>query len=146
MRRGLLLAVLPVLASAMRFSPRATGRAIGIRMVSTTTAFADLPINDQLKKALNQVGLVTATPVQQATLPPLLEGKDVVAKARTGTGKTVAFLVPTLQRLIESAHDKGQIEHSCSRTVSWLPRSLRLPKGWWLAAGFAPLASLVAHR
>ena len=110
MRRGLLLAVLPVLASAMRFSPRATGRALGIRMVSTTTAFADLPINDQLKKALNQVGLVTATPVQQATLPPLLEGKDVVAKARTGTGKTVAFLVPTLQRLIESkAHDKGQI-------------------------------------
>ena len=110
MRRGLRLVVLPVLAHAMRFSPRVPSRVFPVRMLSTTTAFADLPINDQLKKALNGVGLETATPVQQATLPPLLEGKDVVAKARTGTGKTVAFLVPTLQRLMESkSNDKGQI-------------------------------------
>jgi len=47
----------------------------------------------------------TMTPVQAATLPPLLAGRDVVAKARTGTGKTLAFMLPTLQTLLLDTSD-----------------------------------------
>lgn len=115
--------LLPMVSNAMHFAPRVAPRSllIGVRMLSSSKEapapaallrFADLPISDTLKKAIKDVGLSTATPVQAATLPPLLEGRDVVAKARTGTGKTVAFLVPTLQRLGETVRqpaDKGQI-------------------------------------
>jgi len=81
----------------------------------STMAFADLPISVALKDALEGIGLKTATPVQAASLPPLLDGRDVVAKARTGTGKTVAFLVPTLERLgaNELPVGKGQIRALC---------------------------------
>lgn len=65
----------------------------------TLVEFADLSITGYLRKNIAKMGLTTATPVQSATLPPLLEGNDVVAKARTGTGKTLAFLIPTLERL-----------------------------------------------
>lgn len=47
----------------------------------------------------------TMTSVQAATLPPLLAGRDVVAKARTGTGKTLAFMLPTLQTLLRDTSD-----------------------------------------
>ena len=67
-------------------------------------------VSDALKKSVAAMGLKTATPVQTASMPPLLAGKDVVAKARTGTGKTVAFLLPTLQRLGTTERTgKGQI-------------------------------------
>ena len=72
--------------------------------------FSELPISATLKQAIGEMGLTTATPVQASTLPYLLEGRDVVAKARTGTGKTVAFLVPTVERLSTSSRSsKGQI-------------------------------------
>ena len=73
-----------------------------IRMCSSGAKllqFSDLPITPELKERIKYMGLTTSTPVQAASLPPLLEGKDVVAKARTGTGKTLAFLIPTLQTL-----------------------------------------------
>ena len=103
---------------------RATGRMVAdqrlgaVRMLSGSDAsvdatllqFSELPISDALKKSVAAMGLKTATPVQTASMPPLLAGKDVVAKARTGTGKTVAFLLPTLQRLGTTERTgKGQI-------------------------------------
>ena len=87
-----------------------------VRMLAASTAdttllqFDSLPITPALKSNIAAMGFTTATPVQSATLPPLLEGADVVAKARTGTGKTLAFLVPTLQTLSTTARaDKRQI-------------------------------------
>ena len=72
--------------------------------------FAELDLEPQLKKNILALGHSTATPVQTETLPPLLAGSDVVAKARTGTGKTLAFLIPTLQRLVTTPRgDKRQI-------------------------------------
>jgi len=95
-------------ATAVRPAPLPPPRAP--TATSELAAFRDLPISNTLKAAIDDMGLQTTTPVQAATLRPLLEGVDVVAKARTGTGKTVAFLVPTLQRLIENRPTKkGQI-------------------------------------
>ena len=54
-------------------------------------AFDRLP--PDLQTALRRLGIETPTPVQQAALPPLLQGKDVLATAQTGTGKTFAFLL-----------------------------------------------------
>lgn len=99
-------ALLTTTTVAFRMAGRTFPRFGTVRMLSTPDAseaelllFAELPISQALKNSVAAMGLTTATPVQTASMPPLLAGKDVVAKARTGTGKTVAFLLPTLQRL-----------------------------------------------
>ncbi len=58
--------------------------------------FADLGLDDAVLKALRDVGYETPSPIQAATIPPLLEGRDVVGLAQTGTGKTAAFALPIL--------------------------------------------------
>ena len=55
------------------------------------------------------MGYETATPVQQQVMVPILEGKDIIAAAQTGTGKTAAFLLPLLHRLLTSPHTAGDI-------------------------------------
>src|SRR5258707_5615901 len=62
-------------------------------------SFADLRLPAPLLKALNDVGYETPSPIQAATIPPLLEGKDVLGQAQTGTGKTAAFALPVLSRI-----------------------------------------------
>lgn len=62
--------------------------------------FSELPISSSLKERLALAQFVTATPVQSAAIPPAMEGKDVLATAQTGTGKTLAFLVPVIERLV----------------------------------------------
>ena len=61
-----------------------------------TTTFADLGLPESLLKALTEVGYETPSPIQAATIPPLLEGRDVLGQAQTGTGKTAAFALPIL--------------------------------------------------
>ena len=61
--------------------------------------FADLGLPDPLLKALSEVGYETPSPIQAATIPPLLEGRDVLGQAQTGTGKTAAFALPILSRI-----------------------------------------------
>jgi ATP-dependent RNA helicase DeaD len=62
-------------------------------------SFADLGLGDAVLKALKDVGYETPSAIQAATIPPLLEGRDVVGLAQTGTGKTAAFALPILSRL-----------------------------------------------
>jgi len=61
--------------------------------------FADLDIDARVLQALSDVGYESPSPIQAATIPPLLEGRDVVGLAQTGTGKTAAFAVPILSRI-----------------------------------------------
>src|SRR5687768_2264990 len=61
--------------------------------------FADLGIDGRVLAALQDVGYEKPSPIQAATIPLLLEGRDVVGLAQTGTGKTAAFAVPALSRL-----------------------------------------------
>ncbi|MFC8040143.1 DEAD/DEAH box helicase [Paenarthrobacter sp. NPDC057355] len=66
--------------------------------------FAELGIDGRVLAALQDVGYEKPSPIQAATIPLLLEGRDVVGLAQTGTGKTAAFAVPALSRLAE-LHD-----------------------------------------
>jgi len=61
--------------------------------------FSEFVISPSLKEQLAHAGFVKPTPVQAAAIPPGVEGKDVLATAQTGTGKTLAFLIPILERL-----------------------------------------------
>src|SRR6187551_2867416 len=64
-----------------------------------TITFADLGLGDAVLKALKDVGYETPSAIQAATIPPLLQGRDVLGVAQTGTGKTAAFALPILDRL-----------------------------------------------
>jgi ATP-dependent RNA helicase RhlE len=63
--------------------------------------FAQLDLNPALVKAIKELGFVRPTPIQSAAIPPSLEGRDVIATAQTGSGKTAAFLIPIINRLID---------------------------------------------
>ena len=59
-----------------------------------------MPLSAGLQQKLAQLHFTTPTPVQASAIPPALEGKDVLATAQTGTGKTLAFLIPVLERMM----------------------------------------------
>src|SRR5579863_1604642 len=63
--------------------------------------FSELQISPSLKKRLEEARFSVPTDVQAATIPQAIKGKDVLATAQTGTGKTLAFLVPVIERLIQ---------------------------------------------
>jgi ATP-dependent RNA helicase DeaD len=65
-----------------------------------TGGFADLALAPELCRALSSLGYEEPTPIQQAAIPPLLEGRDLVGQAATGTGKAAAFALPILQRIL----------------------------------------------
>ena len=67
--------------------------------------FSKFVISLSLKEQLARAGFVKPTPVQAAAIPPGVEGKDVLATAQTGTGKTLAFLIPILERLLRDGTD-----------------------------------------
>jgi ATP-dependent RNA helicase DeaD len=73
-------------------------------MVETTDTFLELGLNEVMLTAVDRVGYETPTPVQRKTIPLLLDGRDVIAQAQTGTGKTAAFALPILQML--DRHDQ----------------------------------------
>lgn len=64
-----------------------------------TTSFAELGLNEQILAGVDALGFSVPTPVQAGAIPEVLAGRDVVASAQTGTGKTAAFALPTLQRI-----------------------------------------------
>jgi ATP-dependent RNA helicase DeaD len=80
-------------------------------MTVTTTddaaAFAGLGLRAELLEALAGLGYEEPTPIQQEAIPPLLEGRDLLGQAATGTGKTAAFALPLLQRL--AAAERGKL-------------------------------------
>ena len=73
--------------------------------------FTDLPLPHAVRAGIAACGFVRATPVQASTLPLLLAGKDVAAQAQTGTGKTAAYLVSILTRLLEAPADAPLVDH-----------------------------------
>ena len=69
--------------------------------------FSDLQLHPNLLKGIQDLGFERPTPVQQEAIPPILAGRDVIASAQTGTGKTAAFVLPILNRLLSEAKKKG---------------------------------------
>ena len=72
------------------------------------TLFQDLSLNPAILKAITSCGYDTPTPIQALTIPPILEGRDVLARADTGTGKTAAFILPCLHKLSESTQQQNK--------------------------------------
>ena len=78
--------------------------------------FDELNLIDPILKALKEEGYTTPTPIQQQAIPHVLEGKDLLGVAQTGTGKTAAFTVPILQVL----HRTGQVANHAPRAIRCL--------------------------
>ena len=71
------------------------------------TNFSELPVSAQLKSNLAKNNFTTPTPIQGMAIEPALAGKDIVATAQTGTGKTLAFLIPTIELLSAEPRQAG---------------------------------------
>ena len=71
--------------------------------------FNELKLEKNILRALKEAGYSEPTPIQQQAIPPVLEGRDLMGCAQTGTGKTCAFSVPIIQRLAKSEGKKGSI-------------------------------------
>ena len=71
------------------------------------TSFAALGVIPALTEVLNKQGIKVATPVQENAIPAIFKGRDVIAKSQTGTGKTLAYLLPLVQR-IQTERDEVQ--------------------------------------
>ena len=73
--------------------------------METTKTFAELGVSAEILRALEQQGVTAPTKVQEEAIPPLMEWKDVIAKAPTGTGKTFAFGIPMIQHIDPKSDD-----------------------------------------
>ena len=71
-----------------------------------THQFSDFDISDQLKRNIADHGYVIPTPIQDQVIPHIINGRDVVGIANTGTGKTAAFLIPLINKIIKNDHEK----------------------------------------
>jgi ATP-dependent RNA helicase RhlE len=71
--------------------------------------FSTFGFDSRLMEGIDASGYEEATPVQQQVIPQILEGKDIIASAQTGTGKTAAFLLPLINKIITSTHDQHTI-------------------------------------
>ena len=69
-------------------------------------SFKDLGLKEALLRAVREKGYTTPSPIQEKAIPHILAGKDVLASAQTGTGKTAGFTLPVLQYLSETKHPK----------------------------------------
>ena len=71
--------------------------------------FSELQLNANVLEALDAMRFDECTPIQEQAIPIILEGKDLIAVAQTGTGKTAAFLLPVLNKLSEGKHPEDAI-------------------------------------
>ena len=82
--------------------------------------FSELHLNGDVLEALDAMRFEECTPIQEKSIPVILEGRDLIAVAQTGTGKTAAYLLPILNKLSE-----GDTLPMPSIALSWL-----LPASW----------------
>ncbi len=71
--------------------------------------FTDFGLDERILEGIDAMGYENATPVQQQVMVPILQGKDIIASAQTGTGKTAAFLLPLMHKLLTEPHDEHHI-------------------------------------
>lgn len=69
--------------------------------------FQDLQLHPDILKAIEDVGYTTPTPIQELAIPKVMSGRDLRASAQTGTGKTAAFILPALNRLLAAPKNQG---------------------------------------
>ena len=69
------------------------------KVTTRMSTFTELPLSSSLQKKLAAAQFINLTPIQESAIPPALEGRDVIGTAQTGTGKTLAFLIPLIEIL-----------------------------------------------
>lgn len=74
-----------------------------------TTSFKELGLSEKILASVEDMGYIEPTPVQAKAIPAVLKGKDIIAAAQTGTGKTAAFALPTMDRLGHARHGQGPL-------------------------------------
>lgn len=80
--------------------------------------FVDFALSEGLKKNIIAKGYTTPTPIQDAAIPPIIEGKDFIGLANTGTGKTAAFILPIINRLYLSGGQDGALIMAPTRELA----------------------------
>ncbi|GJM90671.1 hypothetical protein PR202_ga06973 [Eleusine coracana subsp. coracana] len=99
--------------------PRPIARSASEEEEEKEVSFDELGLDEQLKRALRKKGMIMATPIQREAIPLILEGKDVVAKAKTGSGKTFAYLLPLLHELLKLVSE-GRVRNVYNEASSLL--------------------------
>ncbi|MFM9021405.1 MAG: DEAD/DEAH box helicase [Sediminibacterium sp.] len=72
--------------------------------------FTDCKLDERLLEGIDSMGYENATPVQEQVMQPILDGNDIIASAQTGTGKTAAFLLPLINRLLTEPQEEQQVK------------------------------------
>lgn len=83
-----------------------TGEPYSVKMPVSTHVFADFALCPTLKENIRIKGFVTPTPIQEQVIPAILDGRDVIGMANTGTGKTAAFLIPLLEKVFKDRQQR----------------------------------------
>ncbi len=112
------------------------------QIVKKTVTFEELEFNDPLLEALDVMGFKEATPVQAAAIPPIFQGKDIMAIAQTGTGKTAAFLLPVLDLIMYDEESEGKT--TCLILTPTRELALQIDKqaealGYYTGVGSVPI-------
>ena len=105
-------------------------------------SFTTLGLHEALMKAVAESGYATATEVQAAAIPPAIAGADLMVSARTGSGKTAAFILPALQRILAARGDNKRRE----KGVIYGPRILVLTPTRELAMQVAKAATMYGRH
>lgn len=108
--------------------------------------FSDIPIGPVLENAINLLKYDVPTPVQQHALPIIYAKRDLMACAQTGSGKTAAFLFPTIAALLEETDVVSRIEQNMQRKTRVYPRSLILAPTRELASQIHKEARKLTYR
>jgi ATP-dependent RNA helicase RhlE len=110
-----------------------TANPAGLSLVDDVR-FTDFNISDSLKNRLTNAGFTTPTPVQARAIPPALEGNDILATASTGTGKTLSFLIPMIQRLDATSVPSTKGKRGPIRALILLPTrelAMQVLEAYW---------------
>jgi ATP-dependent RNA helicase RhlE len=98
--------------------------------------FQHFSFDPRINAGIEEMGYEEPTPIQQQAIPVVMEGRDVLGIAQTGTGKTAAFMLPILQRLT-----RGKLRQVralvVAPTASWRNKRTSSPKPWVAAPKFA---------
>src|SRR5258708_3762738 len=81
------------------------------------TTFTELPLSAALQQKLAAAQFITLTPIQARAISPALEGKDVIGTAQTGTGKTLAFLIPIIEMLRAESSNPESSKNGSAKNV-----------------------------
>ncbi|UXR64212.1 DEAD/DEAH box helicase [Bdellovibrio bacteriovorus] len=94
--------------------------------------FSELNLDSLLVSAIQKIGYDDCTPIQEQAMPPVLDGKDVAGLAQTGTGKTAAFLIPLMERILRARPAQGEITEEQKAAIEkrafadWKPQNFIL--------------------